>query len=37
MLLVSLCREEYNKVSGLDNAKQIWDTPKSLIRETTPQ
>jgi hypothetical protein len=23
-----LCREEYNKVSGLDNAKQIWDTLK---------
>jgi hypothetical protein len=21
-----LCREEYHKVSGLDNAKQIWDT-----------
>src|SRR5688500_3753392 len=26
VLLASLCREEYNKVSGLDNAKQIWDT-----------
>jgi hypothetical protein len=26
VLLTSLCREEYNKVSGLDNAKQIWDT-----------
>jgi hypothetical protein len=24
----SLCRDEYNKVSGLDNAKQIWDTLK---------
>jgi hypothetical protein len=23
-----LCREEYHKVSGLDNAKQIWDTLK---------
>jgi hypothetical protein len=23
-----LCRDEYNKVSGLDNAKQIWDTLK---------
>jgi hypothetical protein len=23
-----LCRGEYNKVSGLDNAKQIWDTLK---------
>jgi hypothetical protein len=22
------CRDEYNKVSGLDNAKQIWDTLK---------
>jgi hypothetical protein len=28
MLLASLCRDEYNKVSGLDNAKQIWDTLK---------
>jgi hypothetical protein len=28
MLLVSLCRKEYNKVSGLDNAKEIWDTLK---------
>jgi hypothetical protein len=26
ILLASLCRDEYNKVSGLDNAKQIWDT-----------
>jgi hypothetical protein len=26
MLLASLCRDEYNKVSSLDNAKQIWDT-----------
>jgi hypothetical protein len=25
---VSLCRDKYNKVSGLDNAKQIWDTLK---------
>jgi hypothetical protein len=24
VLLASLCRDEYNKVSGLDNAKQIW-------------
>jgi hypothetical protein len=23
VLLASLCRNEYNKVSGLDNAKQI--------------
>jgi hypothetical protein len=28
VLLESLCRDEYNKVSGLDNAKQIWDTLK---------
>jgi hypothetical protein len=28
VLLASLCREEYHKVSGLDNAKKIWDTLK---------
>jgi hypothetical protein len=28
VLLASLCREEYHKVSSLDNAKQIWDTLK---------
>jgi hypothetical protein len=28
VLLASLCRDEYNKVSGLDNAEQIWDTLK---------
>jgi hypothetical protein len=28
ILLTSLCRDEYNKVGGLDNAKQIWDTLK---------
>jgi hypothetical protein len=28
VLLASLCRDEYNKVSGLDNGKQIWDTLK---------
>jgi hypothetical protein len=28
VLLASLCRDEYKKVSGLDNAKQIWDTLK---------
>jgi hypothetical protein len=28
VLLASLCRDEYNKVIGLDNAKQIWDTLK---------
>ena len=27
-MLASLSRDEYNKVSGLDNAKQIWDTLK---------
>jgi hypothetical protein len=28
ILLASLCREEYHKVGGLDNAKQIWDILK---------
>jgi hypothetical protein len=28
MFLASLCMNEYNKVSGLDNAKEIWDTLK---------
>jgi hypothetical protein len=28
IFLASLCRDEYNMVSGLDNAKQIWDTLK---------
>jgi hypothetical protein len=28
MLLASLCTDEYNKVSGLDNAKEIRDTLK---------
>jgi hypothetical protein len=28
VLLASLCKEEYNKVSGLDNAKEIWYTLK---------
>jgi hypothetical protein len=28
VLLASLCKDEYNKVSGLDNTKQIWDTLK---------
>jgi hypothetical protein len=28
VLLASLCRDEYNKVSGLDNGKKIWDTLK---------
>jgi hypothetical protein len=28
VLLASLCRDKYHKVSGLDNAEQIWDTLK---------
>jgi hypothetical protein len=28
VLLACLCRDEYNKVSGLDNTRQIWDTLK---------
>jgi hypothetical protein len=28
VFLASLCGEEYNEVSGLDNVKQIWDTLK---------
>jgi hypothetical protein len=28
VLLAYLCRDEYNKVSGLDNAKEIGDTLK---------
>jgi hypothetical protein len=36
ILLASLCRDEYNKVSGLDNAKQIWDTLKISHEENTP-
>jgi hypothetical protein len=28
VLLASLCREEYNKVNGLQSAKEIWDTLK---------
>jgi hypothetical protein len=28
VLLASLCGDEYNKVSGLDNAKKIWDILK---------
>ena len=33
VLLASLCREEYNKVSGLDIAKEIWDTLKMELIE----
>jgi hypothetical protein len=28
VLLASLCTDEYNKVSGLNNAKETWDTIK---------
>jgi hypothetical protein len=28
ILLASLCKDEYNKVNGLDNTKEIWDTLK---------
>jgi hypothetical protein len=30
VLLASLCREEYNKVQGLKNAKEIWDVLKMV-------
>jgi hypothetical protein len=29
ILLISLCLEEYNKVQGLKNAKEIWDVLKT--------
>jgi hypothetical protein len=29
ILLASLCQEEYNKVQGLKNAKEIWDVLKT--------
>jgi hypothetical protein len=29
ILLASLCKEEYNKVQGLKNAKGIWDFLKT--------
>jgi hypothetical protein len=28
LLLASLCMDEYNKVNGLNNAKEIWNTLK---------
>jgi hypothetical protein len=28
VLLASLCSDKYNKFSGLDNAKDTWDTLK---------
>jgi hypothetical protein len=33
ILLASLCREEYNKVQGLKNAKEIWDVLKTTHEE----
>jgi hypothetical protein len=30
ILLTSLCQEEYNKVQGLKNAKEIWDVHKTV-------
>jgi hypothetical protein len=30
ILLAYLCREEYNKVNGLESAKEIWDTLKTV-------
>jgi hypothetical protein len=34
ILLASLCREEYNKVQGLKNAKEIWDVLKPRTKGT---
>jgi hypothetical protein len=31
ILLASLCREEYNKVQGLKNSKEIWDVEVTKI------
>jgi hypothetical protein len=36
VLLASICRDEYNKVSGLDNAKQIWTPLRYHMREMMP-
>jgi hypothetical protein len=33
ILLASLCREEYNKVEGLRNTKEIWDVLKMAHEE----
>jgi hypothetical protein len=35
VLLASLCRDEYHKVSGLDNAKQSGTPSRSHMRGTT--
>jgi hypothetical protein len=32
ILLVSLCREEYNKVQGLKSIKEIWDVLKRRMK-----
>jgi hypothetical protein len=34
ILLASLCREEYNKVYGLKNSKEIWDVLKTRMEGT---
>jgi hypothetical protein len=36
VLLASLCRDEYNKVSGLDMSRKYGIPSKSLTRVTTP-
>jgi hypothetical protein len=35
VLLASICRNEYNKVSDLDNSKEISVPSRSLMRATT--
>jgi hypothetical protein len=35
VLLASLCRAKYDKDSGLDNAKEIWDTLKIVHEGNT--
>jgi hypothetical protein len=34
ILLASLCREEYNKVQGFKNAKEIWTYSKRRTKGT---
>jgi hypothetical protein len=36
VLLASLCRDEYNKVSGLDKPSKSGTPSKYHMRETTP-
>jgi hypothetical protein len=31
ILLASLCTKEYNKVQGLNSAKEIWDVLKTTL------